>query len=53
MKVGTGNQATQFHFWEYINWIFGTGLTSNANLDCIIEDNWSWGYLLLISDLND
>ncbi len=24
INVGIGNEATQFHIWEYVNWLFGT-----------------------------
>ncbi len=24
INVGIGNKDVQFHFWEYINWIYGT-----------------------------
>jgi hypothetical protein len=33
MNAGIGNKALRFHFWEFINWIFGTVEEARACLN--------------------
>ncbi len=45
MNVWTGNEAVQFHFWEYINRIFGYSLIHDLQVDVPVQQPGGAGSL--------